>query len=184
MGIVTALDITHDPKNRVDTWAIAEHLRQHRDSRIKYVISNRRIFSSTVSPWTWRTYSGSNPHSSHVHVSVNSTKAHFDDARDWNLFGGVASAPGTPATVDKPILRRGSKGEAVRMLQGLLDIKTDGDFGPITENAVRAFQRKNDLVVDGVVGPRTWAALDKIEQIPMYYTAPRILSEGGDEEGE
>jgi peptidoglycan hydrolase-like protein with peptidoglycan-binding domain len=35
----------------------------------------------------------------------------------------------------------------------------DGDFGPGTAKAVIAFQQKNSLGNDGVVGPNTWAAL-------------------------
>ena len=35
----------------------------------------------------------------------------------------------------------------------------DGYFGPVTESAVKAFQRANGLYVDGVIGPYTWAAL-------------------------
>jgi len=37
----------------------------------------------------------------------------------------------------------------------------DGDIGPMTERAIREFQAENDLIVDGVVGPKTWAALSK-----------------------
>jgi hypothetical protein len=81
-GVVTALDITHDPKRGCDAGVIAEGLRASRNPRIKYVIWNRRIFSSTVSPWRWRSYSGANPHTRHVHISVN------DDVSDdypWKI---------------------------------------------------------------------------------------------------
>jgi peptidoglycan L-alanyl-D-glutamate endopeptidase CwlK len=56
-------------------------------------------------------------------------------------------------------LYRGSRGRFVSELQGILGITQDGDFGPITNGAVRDFQRQNCLEVDGIVGPRTWAAL-------------------------
>jgi len=64
------------------------------------------------------------------------------------------------------ILQQGSSGAAVRELQHLLDLAgrrpplvEDGDFGPATDAAVRWFQRLHGLVVDGIAGPATLAAL-------------------------
>lgn len=84
-GVVTALDITHDPAHGVDAGALAEMLRVSQDVRIKYVISNRRIFSSKISPWQWRPYDGANAHTKHVHVSVMDTKALYEDTRPWAI---------------------------------------------------------------------------------------------------
>lgn len=56
-------------------------------------------------------------------------------------------------------LRKGSRGQDVRILQGSLALHIDGIFGPITEEAVKTFQASNSLVADGIVGPKTWAAL-------------------------
>lgn len=83
--VVTALDITHDPAHGVDTWAMAETLRLRRDPRIKYVISNGRIFSSTASQWQWRPYTGANKHAHHVHVSVLGNPAIYDSGQAWDL---------------------------------------------------------------------------------------------------
>jgi hypothetical protein len=64
-----------------------------------------------------------------------------------------------------PVLRLGSKGAAVVELQKKLAAKgfspgaADGDFGPKTLAAVKAFQKANGLVADGIVGPKTWAKL-------------------------
>lgn len=57
-------------------------------------------------------------------------------------------------------LRRGTKSELVKQMQEALHISADGDFGSKTEAAVRAFQRTQGIVPDGIVGPKTWAALD------------------------
>jgi len=65
--------------------------------------------------------------------------------------------------VKKHVLKRGSTGEHVRLLQELLSIVVDGSFGPKTEAAVKEFQKNNNLAVDGSVGPATWAELDKIQ---------------------
>jgi hypothetical protein len=71
---------------------------------------------------------------------------------------------GNLTLVKRPTLRRGDKGEAVLALQQLLNARgrslmADGDFGPRTENSVRVFQETAGLAVDGIVGPKTWAAL-------------------------
>jgi len=57
------------------------------------------------------------------------------------------------------VLKKGSKGESVRTLQEFLKITIDGDFGTKTESAVKAFQKKTGLTVDGVVGKNTWAVM-------------------------
>lgn len=57
------------------------------------------------------------------------------------------------------ILKRGLKGAPVKRLQAKLGITADGDFGPGTEKAVRAFQEANGLAVDGIAGPDTFSAM-------------------------
>ncbi len=59
----------------------------------------------------------------------------------------------------KPVLRYGAQGYAVRYVQFRVGSAIDGKFGPNTRNAVIAFQAKNGLAQDGVVGPKTWAKL-------------------------
>lgn len=76
----------------------------------------------------------------------------------------------TPTTAEKvvsitlPILKRGSRGEAVRNLQTLLNTKgasleADGSFGSATDKALREFQESRDLDIDGSCGAETWTAL-------------------------
>lgn len=91
IGVVTAFDVTHDPANGCDAGKIAAALRASKDSRLKYIIWNRRIANASAvgaSPaWTWRTYTGTNPHNHHCHISVRPEKAAFHDAQDWTFQG-------------------------------------------------------------------------------------------------
>ena len=70
----------------------------------------------------------------------------------------------TPVTT-QPMLRTGSRGDAVRKLQEMLNAKgytcgnVDGIFGSKTYAAVLAFQKANGLAADGIVGPLTWGKL-------------------------
>ncbi len=90
-------------------------------------------------------------------------KARSADAPQW-LRAAVAASRHPNATTE--VLRKGDSGPAVVKLQQALakhgrsiNLKVDGDFGTATEAAVKAFQRANGLVVDGIAGPRTLAAL-------------------------
>lgn len=81
-------------------------------------------------------------------------------------------------TTKRPTLRNGSRGDAVVELQNLLlkhghDLGkwgVDGKFGDATETAVRLFQSLNGLYVDGIVGVKTWAALEADVVKPSSYT--------------
>ena len=61
------------------------------------------------------------------------------------------------------VLRIGSRGEDVKTLQRILNLADDGIFGPVTDEAVRAFQAEHGLGIDGVVGTQTWAALKEVK---------------------
>lgn len=77
-----------------------------------------------------------------------------------DLSSGKYTTPTEEHNMD--ILRKGNKGQQVRVLQKLLGgIAVDGDFGTATKAAVEVYQKKNKLIVDGIVGPKTWEALLK-----------------------
>ena len=105
----------------------------------------------------------------------------------WAVPAGLYSTDPQPEPEPvpgwRPTIRRGSKGPEVGECQTMLvklgyDIGAcgiDGDFGRATEKAVREFQGDHKLVVDGVVGPMTWDALDKAvaqldPEVPVTYS--------------
>ena len=76
--------------------------------------------------------------------------------------GSEAPAPDAPTTTH-PTIRRYSRGEAVVEAQTKLNahgadppLEPDGIFGPLTQQAVVAFQSRKGLEPDGVIGPLTW----------------------------
>jgi hypothetical protein len=95
--VVTAIDITHDPARGCDAGLLANSLVASRDPRVKYIIYNRRIISSIVKPWQWRQYNGENPHDRHMHLSVKSDMASYDDTSEWQIGLGAPSKKGQPA---------------------------------------------------------------------------------------
>lgn len=171
MGIVTARDFTNDPAHGVVSEQLAGALRASRDPRIKYIISNKKIAASYPTDgkpaWAWRPYTGVNPHNHHCHVSVLADKDYYDDTRTWRLnLAPTAEHVAAPAIVASPMLRKGSSGVDIVRLQGFLHqhgavLMPDGNFGPVTESAVKKFQGSHGLVADGVVGRYTWEALNK-----------------------
>lgn len=84
------------------------------------------------------------------------------------LFGGIAVLPDSPqaaVVASAAVLKKGSTGGEVREVQrrlkswGYYNGAVDGVFGAGTRSAVIAFQKKNGLTADGVVGLKTYAAL-------------------------
>lgn len=65
-------------------------------------------------------------------------------------------------------LKKGSRGNEVKILQQALNLYPDGIFGPLTEEAVKEFQKANGLTADGIVGTKTWARLNVPN--PRYIT--------------
>ena len=75
----------------------------------------------------------------------------------YELIGGTIPES---EEYDMPQIQRGSKGKAVKILQIILgDLEVDGSFGPATQAATLAFQKKHGLTADGIVGPKTWRTL-------------------------
>jgi hypothetical protein len=179
VGVVRAEDID---KDGISAAWLAEKLRQlgaAGDPRLAgggYVIFNRRITSPDFK--RWNEYTGSNPHTEHIHVSFSLNPAGFDSTRGWwvDLFGPgkpVAATPAKPkpkpSSGARPAIQQGSNRPAyIRQLQQRLrtmypayarNLAVDGVFGPATAAVVREFQRRSGLKADGVVGTATWDAL-------------------------
>jgi peptidoglycan hydrolase-like protein with peptidoglycan-binding domain len=110
-------------------------------------------------------------------------------ARVKTPSSGVADAPSRPRAV--PVAARSTSTAAiashasklspyeaitaaVRQVQQRLGVTADGDFGPITLRAVKAFQASHHLVVDGIVGPATRAALG-VGAGPILRVNPALL---------
>lgn len=154
LGVVRALDVPHDPASGLDTYELANYMRDVADQRLKYLISNRRIWNPAISK-AWRVYNGANAHDRHLHVSVVKD-ARADDSRDWDLDEVLGAPP--EEIILRPLLKRGMKNDEVRLIQQALMV--DKIFGPLTEEAVRRFQAQEELDDDGIVGPLTWRALE------------------------
>jgi len=63
------------------------------------------------------------------------------------------------------LLKKGSRGNEVKLVQEFLNISTDGIFGPGTEKSVKEWQAKNGLLADGIVGPKTWKEMGLDERV-------------------
>ena len=106
------------------------------------------------------------------HSDVNATgcpgtRFPFKEISEGTAAGKPAESTAEGFTAVFPQLSKGSKGDKVRVLQELLlgrgyDLGTygaDGDFGATTHRRVVAFQVRNHLVADGIVGKNTWRKL-------------------------
>ena len=96
----------------------------------------------------------------------------------------------TPKQADN-LLRKGDRGDAVKLLQHRLNLvgailQEDGEWGPLTDTAVRNYQYKAGLTVDGIVGPLTQrkliqdAIVSRAEELAKYLVTHKWHYKGGD----
>jgi putative chitinase len=90
-------------------------------------------------------------------IGLADRKKHYAHALE--VLGGHVSFDEDDDDVKYSLVRKGSKGDTVKRLQEALGISADGDFGPGTESALKAWQRENDCTPDGIAGPQTLAKL-------------------------
>lgn len=144
-GVVCAVDI-----HGVAASPVFESLVAGRDPRIKYLIHKGIIVSSVTSPWVRRRYTGSNPHDTHVHVSVgvgasgNSVRSDlYDDPNAW----AISFTDTLGDIVNILDIKAGDSGDAVEALQRMLltiDKKSlpqwgaDGSWGEETSRGLGA----------------------------------------------
>lgn len=183
VGVVRAIDITHDPRDGCDANKLAERFRalgKAGDSRVSYVIWNRRIASSREG-WRWRYYSGSNPHTKHVHLSVSTSHGAYDSTRSWgiaNLVGGLSVAD-----VDKIMAKLGN---------------IDGDVATVRRQVGKVAETANEIRAElakergdrAAMERRFGAELDELRQqarrelaslgYPSYPGAHTVVEDGVD----
>lgn len=106
-----------------------------------------------------------------VHIGSDTTKKFWlgHAGKRVETFGGAPAAEVKTVEVTLPVLKKGAKGECVRVMQTLLiaqgyPITSDGSFGAKTDNALRCFQEDVELEVDGSCGKATWEKL--LEVVP------------------
>jgi hypothetical protein len=165
-GCVHAIDVDKDGINPKLVVSAAI-----KDPRTAYVIFNRKIYSRG-SGFRARKYTGKNPHTEHLHVSILRTATAEVNAASWRL-AAAAARMSTTAAVAPPrfpgrrlVHRPGTKlmqGSDVRTWQARMlvvgrSIEVDGVYGPKSAAVARAFQQHKGLEVDGIVGPKTWEA--------------------------
>ena len=159
-NIVTAIDVDEVVEDRGQQ--LVDVLVASRDPRIKYIIHEGRIWRSYPKPgipaWTPGPYTGSNAHLGHVHLSVSTLAALYDDPRRWQLDEGDTTMT---------TLKQGDTGNTVGLYQTALSVwnpfiaaaigaetfPIDGAFGPNTVKAVKLYQKAAQLVTPYVADP-------------------------------
>lgn len=180
-GAVSAIDIYTDANGK--TWISDAEFDKllavlKKDPRVWYVIHKGHIWSRTHG-FEKRAYDGSNPHTTHIHLSLVQTKAAHDSTASWKIKGikggGTTSPPNdTPAPALKklPTLKRGDKHAfLVPILKRFLIVRPGNEdevFGSDLEDNTKKYQRSRGLVRDGIIGPKTWAEILQSLTLPGW----------------
>lgn len=176
--VAVDVDPGHNPRKRWGTtrqkwWQWSKLTRTQVDAALAIrTVSGARVF----------THGGSFRSQDPMHFQIACSPAAIKSGINWKTVKGSSTHHETgrrttpaPATGTHPVLRQTaknvseSKRRATKELQTALnakgadpELRVDGKFGQGTATAVRAFQKRMKLTVDGIVGRRTWMALDEV----------------------
>lgn len=164
-------------------WLTKHHGLKARRLGVMYVIYNRRMWRAYDPARGWAPYTGSDPHTSHIHLSFTwaggrgrtsfwTGRVARPDYGPCSAFRGQIAriAKGrnpnpcpVPAKAVKhstrPATLYGASGHKVRVAQRQLGASVTGTFGSSTWKAVKRYQRAHDLAVTGAVDKSTWSSL-------------------------
>jgi hypothetical protein len=156
-GVVTALDLTHH-SGYFNAHALADRLIKYRHPNLEYVISNNRI----AGPWTnwkWEKYSGSNPHTRHIHISVGDdrpdgqARGNYDSTQAWNIKGTGSKSP-VPKTKQPTGGKKVTKSEATKLVTALYVrlLKRKPDTAGLNNYVRHVLNGRYDFVVSDIAG--------------------------------
>ena len=168
---VNAIDIT---ASGIDTGKLINAAKAH--PSVRYIIHRGRIMNRDIGNFQSRRYGGSNPHNTHVHISIYQSATAERRTQSWGLAnakGGGTSGGGNRYGNPKAKHELGSRGlslydagtDVADLQQRLKKLKrytggtVDGYYGPAVKSAVERYQRSRGLTADGIAGPKTIKAL-------------------------
>jgi hypothetical protein len=173
------------PTPQMMVLAFMEDEAMHLDAAVTFLIKNKIDDDLRNHNWAQvaRVYNGPNYKANDYDGKMRRAFARWQKIKDtpWTPDDPVPTTPNFPITLPGgsislhpseaeieafPVLRYGdgiSKNVKLRpyvaKAQAALGISADGKFGPSTELAVKSYQGKNGLAIDGVIGPNTWRML-------------------------
>jgi len=164
-NIVHAIDVMtykdDDKAKKILAWCLHA-------TDLEYVIYDHKIYEASNN-WQARTYTGSNPHTDHVHISGKhgSTGENSHTGTGYSVTAEKATPTGKPCGVVHPVgsrdVKQGMKGHDVKWIQekiGSARMGTaDGIAGSKFTAGVKWYQQQHKLSADGIVGVKTYAAM-------------------------
>ncbi|PRY55858.1 peptidoglycan hydrolase-like protein with peptidoglycan-binding domain [Knoellia remsis] len=146
---------------------------------INYIIWNRQQWRSYDPARGWAAYTGSSPHTDHIHISFTWDGA-YKQTSWWTgkaltsvRYTGPTSGATSPVPVAPPLtatgyplLKRGDTGKDVMLAQGVLGITKDGSFGPMTESTLASWQSRRGVPVTKQLDNATWTKMIQLGLVP------------------
>lgn len=164
--------------NAITSWLVAPDAQGRKGAMarrfgISYLIWNRRIWGTWDLDGGWKPYTGSSPHTDHIHITFSWDGAYRQTswwtgrALTATRYTGPATQPDAPLTPSGyPHLRQGAVGPDVALAQRVIGASADGEFGPLTAAALASWQAAKAVPVTRELDNATWTKMVSLGLIP------------------